>query len=126
MTTVRKTALAIVAAIGAALSCAAFAEAPGVAASGSAGATSTLPGPASQPGTGEPPASLNLGRQGAPAGTATGGGRITEEQVRRSMEAAGYTDVDISREGDDWVARGMLNGASQRIRIDPRTGRTKP
>lgn len=124
--TLRKAALATVAAIGAAVSCAAFAEAPGVAASGSAGATSTLPGPASQPGTGEPPASLNLGRQGAPAGAPTGGGQITEAQVRQSMEAAGYTDIDVAREGDDWVARGMLNGASQRIRIDPTTGRTKP
>jgi hypothetical protein len=108
--------------LGMGLSCVAFADTSGVATGGSAGATSTLPGPASQPGTGETPADeLNL-RRGAVAGGSAG---ISEKQVRQSLEAAGYTDVDIKRDGDDWVARGMLNGATQRLRIDSKTGQAK-
>ncbi len=123
MTKLRTAVLAAFAASGVALSPAAFADAPGTATSGSAGATATRPGPDSQPGTGEPPASLNLGRPDVAAGSGAGASkRITKEEIHRSLEAAGYTDIDVAREGDAWVARGMLNGAAQRLRIDPRTG----
>jgi hypothetical protein len=109
--------------LGLVLSHAAFADAPGVATSGSAGATSTQPGPASPPGAGLPPDRIE--RQGGAAAGASGAEAISEQQVRRSMEAAGYTDIEVERVGDDWVGRGMLNGAPRQLRIDSRTGRAK-
>jgi hypothetical protein len=119
----RACAFAAAAWLGASLSCAALADAPGVATSGSAGATATQPGPASPPGTGLPPDRIE--RQGSAAEGAGGAKAITEQQVRQSMEAAGYADIEVKRVGDDWVGRGMLNGAPHQLRIDSRTGRAK-
>lgn len=111
----RASLIAAVAAIGVAVGHTAVADAPGVPASGSAGATAPLPGPYAQPGA-----------SGSAAGADSRiAGRISEEQIRQSMRAAGYTNIVVAREGDDWVARGMLNGAAQELRIDPQTGRLK-
>jgi hypothetical protein len=112
----RASLIAAVAAIGVAVGHAAVAEAPGVPASGSAGAGAPLQGPYAPGASGD-----NLGASGsaAGAGAADAGitGRISQEQIRQSMRAAGYTNIV--------VARGMLNGAAQELRIDPQTGRLK-
>ena len=48
---------------------------------------------------------------------------VTEEQVRAKLQADGYRDIRITREGQYFEAAGAKNGKLAELRIDARTGR---
>ena len=48
---------------------------------------------------------------------------VTEEQVRTRLQADGYGDIRITREGQYFEAVGARDGKLAKLRIDSRTGR---
>jgi hypothetical protein len=48
---------------------------------------------------------------------------VTEEQVRAKLQADGYADVRIVREGQFFEATGAKDGKGAKLRVDSRTGR---
>ena len=48
---------------------------------------------------------------------------VTEEQVRAKLQADGYGDIRIAREGQYFEAVGAKDGKTAKLRVDSRTGR---
>jgi hypothetical protein len=48
---------------------------------------------------------------------------VTEEQVRAKLQADGYGDIRLAREGQYFEAAGAKDGKGAKLRIDARTGR---
>jgi hypothetical protein len=48
---------------------------------------------------------------------------VTEEQVRTKLQADGYGDIRITREGQYFEAAGAKDGKPAKLRIDAQTGR---
>jgi hypothetical protein len=48
---------------------------------------------------------------------------VTEEQVRAKLQADGYSDIRLAREGQYYEAVGAKSGKTTKLRIDSRTGR---
>ena len=48
---------------------------------------------------------------------------VTEEQVRARLQADGYGDIRITREGQYFEAAGAKDGRHTKLRIDAETGR---
>lgn len=48
---------------------------------------------------------------------------VTEEQVRARLQADGYGDIRITREGQYFEAAGAKDGRLTKLRIDAETGR---
>jgi hypothetical protein len=48
---------------------------------------------------------------------------VTEDQVRARLQADGYADVRIGREGRYFEATGAKDGKPAKLRVDSQTGR---
>ena len=48
---------------------------------------------------------------------------VTEEQVRTKLQADGYADIRVVREGRYFEASGAKDGKPAKLRVDSRTGR---
>lgn len=48
---------------------------------------------------------------------------VTEEQIRTKLQADGYGDIRVVREGQYFEATGAKDGKLAKLRIDARTGR---
>lgn len=48
---------------------------------------------------------------------------VTEEQVRAKLQADGYGNIRIAREGQYFEVAGAKDGKPAKLRIDARTGR---
>jgi hypothetical protein len=75
----------------------------------------------------EPPARAVTSREAPPpprSGAAEPGGALTEAQIERKLNEAGYRPVQfIRRDGDAYVARGERNGTVFEVRTEAATGR---
>ena len=50
---------------------------------------------------------------------------VTEDQVRQRLQAEGYSDVQVVRQGRYFQATGTKNGTVSRIAVDAQTGRLR-
>lgn len=48
---------------------------------------------------------------------------VTEEQVRAKLQADGYGDIRVAREGAYYEVSGAKDGKTSKLRVDSRTGR---
>lgn len=48
---------------------------------------------------------------------------VTEEQVRAKLQADGYADIRIVRQGQYFEATGAKDGNTTKVRVDSETGR---
>jgi hypothetical protein len=50
---------------------------------------------------------------------------VTEEQIRQKLQAEGYSNLQIVRQGRYFEAMGSKDGATGRIAVDSQTGRLR-
>ncbi len=50
---------------------------------------------------------------------------VTEDQVRQKLQADGWSNVQIARDGQYFEAAGSKDGLNSRIEVDSRTGRLR-
>ena len=48
---------------------------------------------------------------------------VTAEQVLRSLQTHGYSDVQVARQGNFFQGTGSKNGKTAKVVVDARTGR---
>ncbi len=50
---------------------------------------------------------------------------VTEDQVRQKLQAEGYSDVQVVRQGRYFEAKGSKDGQAGRLTVDSQTGRLR-
>ncbi len=51
---------------------------------------------------------------------------VTEQQIRQKLEAEGWTNIQVSREGRYFEAVASKDGRSSKVDVDAQTGRLRP
>jgi hypothetical protein len=50
---------------------------------------------------------------------------VTEDQVRQKLQSEGWSNIQIAREGRYLEATGSKDGQTNRLEVDPQTGRLR-
>lgn len=47
------------------------------------------------------------------------------DRISQAFEQAGYSDVEVTRSGGQWLVSALMNGQKMQFVVDPRTGRSR-